>query len=659
MKALLVAATFAALSAAPAPAQQPPAQPPPAQQPTVQQQFDAATAALDAERWQEALRRFEAIEARLSPGSRRTLAVVRVRKAQALVRLGRRDEARSALELGLRDLPEADSSLNEDRFLARLMLGEIAEVALDYEAAARHYRAAEALPIAPAQKLVVYRGLIQTQMFADAAAALADADEALALLRDAGAQRQDEGVLRALRGRTLLNLGRHSEALDALDTAMRRLGGLTSRVNLADIVARSDLAIAAMLAGREENARRYLAYTGAGHHETSFTAGTGAMQAPPCGGELRPDDVAVLEFSVLDDGTVGHVTPIYASRQGRSALVFAAAAQGWAWAPETIAEIPMLFRMAMRVEIRCAQRRNDRFPAESGAEIAAWNAAHGIVRRDGTASGPLPRPQELRDALARIEAEAGAQSPGLLGPLVNLARHPGVGAEETARHLRRAIPLAIDAGAPAEVVAGLVVHLVRSERGSRSSEERWQPADYAEILAHPAIRGNRRAEATIRVRQAYSFYGRRDDRQAAQVLAAVRRDSGLAPEDPLLGHVAALELALAAARDDLPAARAAEQALGPSAEPCLVGPRIRTSASSRDFPEDALRWGFEGWAWVEATPSADGDVALARTVLAYPPFVFNEASEEIVRRSRVERPYLPRGGTCPPFQSLIRFVVPN
>ena len=657
MKAFLVGAAFLTLAAAAA-AQQPTTQPP-AQQPTVQQQFDAATAALDAERWQDALRQFEAIEARLSPGSRRTLAVVRVRKGQALLRLGRRDEARSALELGLRDFPEADSSLDEDRFLGRLMLGEIAEVALNYEAAARHYRAAEAIPLAPASKLGVYRGLIQTQMFADAAAALADADEALALLREAGLERQDEGVLRALRGRALLNLGRHSEALDELDTAMRRLGGLTSRVNLADIVARSDLAIAAMLAGREEAARRYLAYTGAGHHETSFSAGGGSMQPPPCGGELRPDDVAVLEFSVLDDGTVGHVTPIYASRPGRSALVFAAAAQGWAWAPEAIAEIPMLFRMAMRVEIRCSQRRNDRFLVESGAEIAAWYAAHGIVNRDGPASGPLPRPRELRDALARFEAEAGPQSPRLIGPLVNLARHPGVGTEETALHLRRAIPLAVEAGAPAEVIAGLVVHLVRNERRFEAWEHRWRPADYAEILAHPVIRGNRRREATVRVRQAYGFYGRRDDREAAEVLAAVRRDSGLAPDDPILRYVAALEVALAAAREDWASARAAQEALGPSGEPCQVGPRIRVNASDRDFPNDALRWGFEGWTSVEATPSADGDVESARTVLAYPPFVFNEASEQIARRTRVERPYLPSGGACRPFQSTVRFIIPD
>ena len=108
-----------------------PVAPASAQQPTIQQQFEAASTALDAEQWAEALRLFEALEARITQ-SPRTLAVIRVRKATALARLGRRDEAIAALRLGLPGLPADDRSLDADRFVALLGLGEAAELSLDY-----------------------------------------------------------------------------------------------------------------------------------------------------------------------------------------------------------------------------------------------------------------------------------------------------------------------------------------------------------------------------------------------------------------------------------------------------------------------------------------------------------------------------------------------
>jgi len=649
MKRFLAAAALLALA---------PPVPAPAQQPSMQQRFDAASEALRAERWEEALQQFEAIEARLAPTDRRSLAIVRVRKADALVRLGRREEARTALQLGLADLPESDASLNEDRFLGFVALGQIAELTLDYAEAARHYRTAKALPVPVSLRLTVYRGLIQTQMFDNAPAALADADEALALARDAATGAQHEGVLRTLRGRVLLSMGRHGEARSELRTAMERLGGLTRRVNLADIVARSDLAIAAMLDGRQEDARRYLAYTGAGHHETSFSPGTGRMEPPPCGDELGPDDVAVLEFSVRDDGSLGHVMPIYSSRQGRAALAFARAARSWAWEPEAFSEVPLIFRMGMRVAVRCTQRQRD----DDGSgfsetdEMTNWYAAHGIASGRRHDDAPLSRPAQLREELAQREAAGGPHSPTLLGPLISLARHPSVGSAETAGYLSRALPIAVEARAPAAVIAGLAVRLASSEQRERHHAGAQSPPDYAAILAHPSLRDDPRAAAAIRVRQAAGLYQQGEDREAADLLIEIRRTAGLAQEDPIMKDILALEVVLAAAREDWDAARATYQAIGPSAEPCRPRPRIsRPSSSSRDFPDEAYRWGFEGWAWVEAAPTRDGELGRPRTIVSYPAFVFDESAERIAGRISLEHTYLPDERSCSPIRQLVSY----
>lgn len=626
-----------------------------AQQSTLQQQFDAASEALRAERWQDALDQFEAIEARVN--NPRTIAIVGVRKAEALLRLGRFEEARATLQQNLAQLPASDVTLDEDRFVGLLTLGEIEEASLDYTGALRHYRAAKAVPVDTSLRLSVYRGLIQTQMFENAPAALAEADEALALARSVASTNQNIGVVRTLRGRVLLNMGRHSEARGELRTAMERLGGLTSRVNLADIVARSDLAIAAMLSGRSEDARRYLAYTGAGHHETSFSPSSGTMHAPPCGGELRPDDIAVLEFSVRDDGTVGHVTPVYASRQGGTALAFARAARAWGWSPDAFDDVPLLFRLALRVEVRCSLRPAgvDSFRADDAEDARRWYAAHNIPTGEERRLAPLLQPAGLRAELERRQAAAGGDSPTLLEPLVRLARHPGVGAEETAQYLRRALPVAARADAPGSVIAALAIHLANAERNLRG---RRGEVDWAALLAHPTVRADARATAAIRLHRAATLYSGGEDREAAALIAEIRQTAALPPEDPVLLDLAALEVAVASAREDGAAARAAYEAMGAAAEPCRVSPRLRRpSTSGRDFPDEAMRWGFEGWAEVEWTPDRQGNATRARTVLAYPPFVFDESAERVGNRLGLEPTYLPDERTCPPVQSNILFRI--
>jgi hypothetical protein len=625
-------------------------------QPALQQQFDAASDALSAGHWEDALRGFEALELRLT-SNRRTLAVVRVRKATALVRLDRREEAAAALRQGLADLPRDDSSLSDDRFVGLLTLAEIAEVALDYPEARRLYLEANAVPVAVPQRLAAYRGLIQTEMFYDAPAALAHADEALRLAQGGTTEDQQLGLLRTLRGRVLLNMGRIAEARSELRAATNRLGGsLTTRVDLADIVARSDRAIAAMLDGAGEDARQYLTYSGAGHHESSFEPGAGRMVPPPCGNGIDPGDVAVVEFSIRDDGSVGHAAPVYSSRQGAAATTLAQAALGWAWDPETFRAVPALFRAALRVELRCSRREPDDsdFLRDDIAEAAQWSRAHGIESRLDNVTGPLESPTRLRRTLTQLETDAGHQSPRLLPVLIALARHPSVGAAETAGHLRQALPIAIAEHAPPTILAAILMHIESSERRATGRRAWDDLPDYTSTLSHPAIRDNLRAASAVRIARARQLFNTRHDREAADLASEVLATPGLAPDDPAVVDATRLRAALAAARGNMEEARAAYGAAG-SEESCAIPSRTRPARTSRsDFPRGALRWNFEGWAAVEGRVQPDGRISETRTVISYPPFVFDESAEEVVGRMQLETI---DSGACGHFQTVVRYRI--
>lgn len=623
-----------------------------AQAPSVQQQFDAASDALANRRWQEALSQFEALEARVS--SRQSLAVVRVRKATALFQLQRPDEAMAALRLGLPDLAADNEGLSEVRFVGLQTLAEIEELALDYAAAHRHYLEAKAVPVSPGLRLAVYRGLIQTRMFDDPAGALTLADEGLALAQQLDVVADGVGIMRTMRGRALLNLGRIREARAELERAVEGMGGMTAQVNLADIVARSDRAIAALLDGDEDAARHYLAFTGAGQYDLRAPYGLGNMQAPQCGGDLRPEDLAVIEFSIRSDGLVGHATPIYTSRPGPSAIGFARAVRNWAWDPEQFSETPVVLRSAIRIELHCtlSPTLEDEVPF-SADETRRWAQEKGI-----SLPNPLARqrpPAELRQELA--SSRSGAEPARRLETLLLLGVHPIVGADESARYLREAFPIAVAERAPPLLVAQLAVLLAADERAAGSRSGRSELPDFEALLSLPVIQDDARAQAAIRLVQAESLFARNDDVEAAAHLAQVRA-AGLADDDPLTVQALKLEVRMAASREDWAAAETAFRALGPAADPCALPPRMRRlRTSNNDFPRDAIMWGFEGWATVDPVIDRSGEVGSARTVMSYPPFVFGPAAQRLATRSRFESAFLPDGVTCTPATTVIHFRI--
>ncbi|MDB5691801.1 MAG: hypothetical protein JWO81_864 [Alphaproteobacteria bacterium] len=662
MRGLVAAAFIGAGFAAQACA----AQAPVPAQPSIQQQFEAASASLAAGHWEEALALYRALEARLPPTRARDLAVVRVREAAALGELGRQEEAAQALRLGLPALPAGDASLAEDRFTGLVTLAKIAERGLDYGEAYKEYLAAEPLVPDFPSKAPALRGLIQTGMFYDAPAALARADAAVAAaaaLRPAN--RKLEGLFRTMRGRVLLNLGRPAEALRELEHAVDLLGGLTEKVDAADLSARSDLAIAALQSGDQEKARKYLAWTGAGQFKQSFPLGKG-MLAPPCGTDLSPADSAVVEFSIRSDGTINYAAPIYSSRRGPVALLFAEAVTGWSWDPDELKAIPPLFRALTRMELRCsAASEHPSVAAGLNRDVDQWLEARNVPPGEAAAGrSDAARLKPLQAELARREAAAGASSIMVLPVLADLAFNELVGRDDSRAYLARGLAIARAEKAPPPVLAWFGIGLANTQWDwARRKDQR--PDALRALLADPAIGADARASAAVRLALADAlYYANKSLPEAIAILSEVPQIQGLDPQDPLraaaLARIASLQLVAGNAE----AARAAYAQSGLSATQCSLldaPPRMKSSgASNSGFPMEAARWGFEGWVKLEFDLTADGKTRNVRPVIAYPPFVFEDAARKMTEQALYEKTFRPDGGLgCGGLGQRIRFVMPG
>lgn len=628
-------------------------------QPSAQAMFDAASAAAEAERWAEALAGYEALERRYEGKSPRTVAIVRVRKGDVLLQLERRDEARDALVSGLAALPADDASLLADRVDAQISLARLALNEVDYPRARAYYETLRPLATSTSEKLRVETGLAIATMFESPAQSLTHADAAMALVAATpGTPKALRAQVRTLRGRALLNAKDYKAAQKELELAMRELGGLTTKVDLADISARSDLAIAAMLAGKPDAAREYLAFTGAGTMKAPLASAT-YFAPPPCGGdaELKPEDVAIIQFAIGADGKVIGVTPIYASR-GAVASTFARGVRDWSWSPEGLAKITPLFRVFNRVELRCSTAAA-RPPVYALLKDAtdAWFQAKGVAPVEGGQDFPALL-AAARTQMAAADA-AGRDALALYPALMAYATSPLTDRTTSRAAARRAAALLAAEGAPGSVQAwyhlgmGWVLDVRPTEEDARLRA----------ALASPAVQADAQAAAALKLKIADGFL-RRPPADARTLLMQVADDARLAERDQLRIGAYVRLANVQAQTGDVAAARASYAKTGLDAQQCaLVDARPRmtqSGASSSDFPREAMRWGFEGWVRTEFDISADGKTLAQRAVVAYPPFVFNDAAVGLAKGMQFTQSYRPEGALgCGGQAQTIRFGLPS
>lgn len=634
---------IALLAAAAAGAGTPPA-PEPAQR-TLQQRFDAARTQAEAGQCKTAVPEFDALATQSSfkagtlPG-----AMISVLKGICQIKAGDTAEGERAIHDGLPRLQKDSDAFRLEIAAALLALGDGAMARWDYAGARRFFEQAAAIPDG-APPTVLNLKLAQATAFDGGEAPLRYASAAIDHARqfpDITDKKMAE--YRTIHARILLNQGRNSEAYAEFKEVLKLSGGLDLKVSLADIVMRGDLALAAQLNGDVDDARRYLAYTGAGRTPESAFGTALSMGLPICGTEtgLRPEDFAVVDLAIGSDGRVFQTVPIYTRGSAETAASFAKAVSNWTWDPETIKKIPAFYLVTSRVEVRCTK---------AGQQVPGLTTPIGKrFQQWAQAQLSLPDTQDNSDLPRRLHAETEASDPlrrvaaqGLL-PLVEPAS-----ALTNESLLVSALSDADKAQVPAEVRNYLTLtHALAQINAKAGSRHAIDPRTLIALLDTPAMSGDALAADTIRLVVALPISSAKAPVNAADLIQQVATDERLEQTHPLR-QAAYLQLAnIAAQHGDFARAQAYFEATGLTEEQCaLLGlepAKRKAGFTSNDFPAAAMQYRFEGWVRLEYDIQSDGRPAGIRSVAAYPPFIFSGPASRSAQAMLFESSYRPSGG---------------
>jgi hypothetical protein len=615
--------------------------------PTLQQLFDQATKAGAEGQCADAVRIFQQIETNAKAMANPTVrAAVDVRKGYCLAQLERIEEGEAAIRRGLPVLAAKGAGFAEEVRQAHLALGQVAMLRFDYGGAAAEYRLVLDAS-AGVDRIKPLMALSQVTMFDQDGEALRFAAEARSIaLADASLDKKARAAVQTQYARALLNAGRAREAYAELKDSLRKQGGLTTKVGVSDLVTRSDLAIAAWLNHEPTPAHKYLAYTGAGRFEKSPFERARDMTLPACGAEtgLKPDDMAIVQFSLAEDGHVAGVLPIYAPAGRTAAIAFAREVSGWSWAPEEARAIPPLFRLTTRIEMRCtnAAERPD-LTQPLAAAAAAWLESKGVTDAGWKALPDAKAAPLERAALAAARAKD--DRPGMTAAALALVENSVVSETERRALAAEATSLAQALGAPPAVRAYLEL-----QKSDLAAEQRGRTGAQRALLARPEFQNDPLVAATLRLLISMPGFRTSAPSDADALLAAVVAAPGLPERHPL--KVAALlqRANLAAKHGDLAAAQRAFEQTGLTSRQCaLLGlePAVRrTGDLSNAFPDTAQRLGFEGWVRTEFDVATDGKTIAPRVVSSYPAFVFDDAASDRAKALRYTSSYRPEDGVA-------------
>lgn len=632
--------------------------PAPAAGKSLQQEFDAASAAEAAGDCKTAIPLFEALEQRpaVKPGSL-PAATIAVRKGKCLIREGRTSDGEAAIAAGLPRLIAAGADLKADVATAYQSLGYAAYDRSDFAQAKENFLNARAQQVRELN-ITILAGLIKAVSFDPGPEPLAYADEGIGLAATTQPRSKNlEAAFHSLKGRILLNRGETEAAFAEHKTALTLSGGLTSQTTLDEAAMRGNLALAALLLGSKDDARKYMAYTGAGRISASPFASGVSMSPPECGEEtgLRPEDFAVVEFGLAEDGSVSYASTVYSLGGPAVAAAFARAVKEWYWQPEALAKIPVFYRAATRLELRCT---------------TAGGPAPGLMKplidRFGQWAMPLlnlPEGQDRSEMIATLRRKIGempgqGDTPQIAAAGLLAIADPRINAE-TVTMIDSALASTAKAPVPTEAVNTLrILRLASSPfakvRGSNTRLGRFDRQSIVSLLQDPAVSRDPIAANTLRLMA--------DAKQTG--LAREAADDQRLPSHHPLRQLALLTLAnQAAAAGDLAGAQTMFARTGLTEQQCaLIGPKPtlrRTGANSSDFPQEAMMYGFEGWVRLEFDILADGKTANARSIIAYPPFVFVDAAKGMTRDVLYEASFRPAGGpACSANGETIRFILP-
>lgn len=612
---------------------------PPTTLPTAQQVYNQAQAAFDNADWPAAIKGLAAIARPDDDGQMsHSQGIIHARLAQAYAHERMTEKAVREAGFALKGLSPNDHT---ERALMWLAIGEAQRFDLAMSPAIETYQKG----LQPAQEAkspeLVMRsevGLALCYMTVDPGKAAQLLDAVLAAPETASGPKLLRAQYLALRGRASLNLGQAHEAMPFLTQAINLSGGIRgSQVNLIQVGIRGDAAIGALLLKHENDAREYLTYTGAGHLPSEeWTRGLGDPPVCSEAADIRRDDLAVVEFSIAPDGKVIGAAPIYTSRPGVLGLAFAKAVKEWRWDPERIAKLPSFWRNMVRIEMRCIARPHPRGLADPfRRETLAWLSESHVSAED---LEPLILRYEAGND-PRLERDDLAAIPAML------ARLPIETDHKKTKALAERLTTALEKSKAPAAARALAMSLEPEEpSSSRNAERVRSSASHLATMEHTDPQSA--ATAWLTLEYAFALEANGSFKEAEPIL-----DRVLAyPIDVLAEHdslrdVATLHLAALQRRaGDAGGADSKIKAAGLTRAQCMLfdvrAVVTNNSVYSRDFPDEALRWGFDGYVREDFDIDATGHVENVRTIIAYPPFVFRAAAEKTVARFQYLAPVI-------------------
>ncbi len=618
----------------------------------LQERYNAAEKAFEAKEYDKAATLFTDVLTRLAKSQRggTVEADLRRRIAETDLALNRPEHAITVLTPAV---PIYKTASSEAHLLETYsLLGRAHEKLGEMHGAAENYQAALLLNTNPDIKTNLSIPLARAAMFTDAALARRLVDPMIEGFKPTDDKKHSGkllGEFQTLRGRIELNAGNHTEALEWFKKASKSAGGIGTRVSLSDVVIRSDLALASNLTGDVDKAFYYIAMTGAGR-----MGGKGpqfpdwkALKLPDCSPafDIGPEDLVVLDIALSDDGRVLDAAPIYSTKPGKIEAAFVKQARTWLWSAEDMAKTEPFWRYSIRVATRCVFNTDRRwvgagFLRELVKEVSGTTPLQDIDSGLGV--------NALRTELARREAADGPDAMSLVPVLAALAQEDEEGTYiERARQIMGTHSISTRTRAILEVLVARIQMQRGSEALQRQPDAAW-PRDVADWFL---------------VEQGLQLEKRKRSEQAARLYAAVF-ERGNAKTD-MLSQFAALRLAsisYAAKAQESASTYLAATGLRPDQCALVDASPIAesVSASSNDYPREAMNWGFEGYMVSNYDIGVDGKTQSPRVVFAYPPYVFEDTMERIISRWRFKPIY--REGEqigCSGATQSIRFKIPG
>lgn len=621
----------------------------PAQLVTPQRQFDEASRAFEASSWQAAADGFAKFQQMTKATTGKAVAIAQIREGHARLKLGQERPAIYLLESGLAQAP-GDASHKADRLLALQDLAATNEANNEVELAAVTFARVAAIADDSGTKLAALAGVARNAMFADPEESIDAGQRILALAAGSSVEAtRARAVALNMIGRAHLIAGRNSEASASLQRALTEAGGMTKEIDLLDASIRADLGMAALLSNDHVSAHKYLAASGVVRASNGFLPIPKFTDALSCSDTNTPNEVAVFEFGIDRSGTPVHVRPVFASQGNQNLEQMGNYVRLYLRFDSTaVARLHPLRAATARLELHCAATElNESGLIQAVEPLNDWLKARGVQTLEARAiSGQAALDRARRD-LVEKELQAGKTSVALLPALGVIAGSELTNLNETMVARRRQLDILRAANAPAWVVASIEVRYAMIKVDSEVVAYRKIAA-----LAGDAV-FRRDPEARLYLNYTKALYASSPD-QIARELRMVAMASELAADHPLRRAASAKLFYYDRAPD---VRRGHLRRAGLSANPCRAARVTKISTpSGKLYPQEAARWGFEGWLVAEKDLDAAGRVTAFRPMMSYPPFVFNAAAsrEAMSSRFKVTNAIVPNAG-CTATYSVIKF----